>query len=315
MNIAVLDAATLGEDVDLSPILSLGSVTVYPTTAPHQVAERIRDAHVAVVNKIRLNRENLPAAKDLRLICITATGYDNIDVDCCRELGIALCNVPGYSTDSVAQLSVAMALSLVNRLNEYNAFVHSGDYSRSGVANRLTPVYHELSAMTWGIVGGRAIGTRVAEVAKAFGCHVLVCRRKKDDRYEQVELDELCRRADVISLHVPLNGQTRGMISKERIAEMKPTAVFVNTARGAVTDEEALARALEEGRLGGIGVDVYSREPFDREHPFYRLLGNPRAILTPHMAWGSYEARNRCVVTVAENARRFFEGNPQNRIV
>ena len=315
MKIVLLDTATLGYDLDLSPITSLGDAVEYENTAPEQIAERLQGANVAVLNKLKLNASNLSEAKDLRLICVAATGYDNIDTEYCRDHGIALCNVPGYSTDSVAQITLAMALSLASKLTEYNSFVHSGDYTASGVANKLTPVYHELSSMTWGIVGGGAIGSKVAHVAKAIGSHVLVCRRKPDDRYEQVDIDELCQRSDIISLHVPLTDDTRGMISRERIAKMKPGAILINVARGAVTDEQALADAIESGHLGGIGIDVYSKEPFGVDHPFYRILGRENVCLTPHMAWGSAESRARCVATMAENITRFFAGNAQNRIV
>ncbi|MBR6680669.1 MAG: hydroxyacid dehydrogenase [Clostridia bacterium] len=315
MKIVLLDTATLGEDIDLSPITSLGDVVEYKHTAPDEIAERLADADVAVLNKLKLNSSNLSEAKHLRLICVAATGYDNIDTEYCREHGIALCNVPGYSTDSVAQITLAMALSLVSHLNEYNRFVHSGDYTASGIANKLTPIYHELSSMTWGIVGGGAIGSRVASVAKAMGCRVLICRHKPDDRYEQTDIDELCKRSDIISLHVPLTPETRSLISRERIASMKRGAILINVARGAVADEAALADAIETGHLGGLGVDVYSKEPFESDHPFTRILGKDNVCLTPHMAWGSAEARARCVATMAENITRFFAGNAQNRIV
>ena len=315
MKIVLLDTATLGGDVDLSPITSLGEAVEYANTAPEQIAERLADADVAVLNKLKLGSNNLGNAKNLKLICVAATGYDNIDTVYCREHGIALCNVPGYSTDSVAQITLAMALSLASHLSEYNRVVHSGEYTASGVANKLTPIYHELSSMTWGIVGGGAIGSAVARVAEAIGCKVLVCRRKKDDRYEQVDIDEICRRSDIISLHVPLTDETRGMISRERIADMKHGAIVINVARGAVTDEEALAEAIESGHLGGLGVDVYSKEPFGEDHPFSRILGRENVCLTPHMAWGSSESRARCVSTMAENIVRFFAGNAQNRIV
>ena len=233
----------------------------------------------------------------------------------CRSLGIAVCNVPAYSTESVAQLTVAMALSLANRLEDYRSYVHSGAYSLSGVANRLTPSYHELSSMTWGIMGGGAIGSRVAMLAKAFGCHVLMCRQSPDDRYEQVSVDELCRRSDILSLHVPLTDKTRGIISRERIATMKQDAILINVARGAVTDEEALTDAILEGRLGGLGVDVYSCEPFPADHPFTKILDRSNVCLTPHMAWGAVEARNRCLCVIGENIASFFGGGRKNRIV
>ena len=315
MKIVILDAATLGADIDLTPITAQGEVTVYQTTAQHEVAERLQDADAVVVNKLKMNAESLQNAYRLRLICVTATGYDNVDTAYCRARGIALCNVPGYSTDSVAQVTVAMALSLATHLVAYRDRVHSGAYTEGGVANHLTPVFHELSAMTWGIVGGGAIGTRVAEIAEAMGCRILLCRRKKQERFCQVELNELLAQSDIVSLHVPLTDETRHMIDAEALRKMKDNAILINVARGAVTDEAAVADAVISGKLGGLGVDVYSTEPFPTDHPFTPLTGRENVCLTPHMAWGSAEARARCVATVAGNIRNFFVGKEQNRIV
>ncbi|MGN1094751.1 MAG: NAD(P)-dependent oxidoreductase [Eubacteriales bacterium] len=315
MNIAILDSATLGDDIDLSPLSKIGNLSEYPLTEDEKVSQRLENADVAVINKIKLGRNNLSGAKNLRLICVAATGYDNIDTEYCREKGIALCNVPGYSTDSVAELTAAMALSLLTHLTEYRDFVHSGKYSESGKANCLVPVYHEMSSLTWGIVGGGGIGARVAGIASALGCKVIMCRRKKEERYDQVSIDELCERADIISLHVPLNEETRNMINDNRIEKMKDGVIFINVSRGAVADEKALAEAVESGKIGGLGIDVYSKEPFGKEHPFYSLLGRKNVCLTPHMAWGAYEARNRCIKTIAENINSFFSGEVENRIV
>jgi glycerate dehydrogenase len=314
MKIVILDSGTLGADIDLEPIRALGDVIEYKQTLPGEIAQRLTDADVAVLNKCKLNRENLADAKNLKLICVAATGYDNIDLPFCRERGIALCNVPGYSTDSVAQLSVSMALSLVTHLDEFRAFVHSGEYSRSGSANRLEPVYHEIAGQTWGVVGGGGIGSKVAEIAKALGCRVRLCRRKPEDRYEAADIDRICRECDIISLHVPLTDETRGMISRERIDSMKDGVVIVNTARGAVCDEKAIADAVISGKIGALGCDVYSKEPFREDHPFSAILDCPNVCLTPHMAWGSYEARQRCVRRMAENITEFYKGNNHNRI-
>ncbi len=315
MNIVILDAGTLGDDLSLEPLRKHGAVTEYAFTAPEQIAERLQGADVAVLNKVKMNANTLQGVTDLKLICVAATGYDNIDLDYCKEHGIAVCNVPAYSTDSVAQITVAMALSLASHLTEFRNFVHDGSYSKGDIANRLTPYYHELSSMTWGVVGGGGIGTRVAQIAKAMGCRVLMCRRKPDDHFEQVDIDTLCEQSDIVSLHVPLTDQTRHMINTERLNKMKDGAILVNVARGAVTDEEAVAKAVENGKLGGLGVDVYSVEPFRADHPFHRLLSRDNVCLTPHMAWGSVESRNRCLSVISENIRHFFDGTSQNRIV
>ena len=315
MKIAVLDKDTLGLDIDLSPIYALGEVSEYPTTAPDEVSERVKDAEVVIINKIKLGEQNLSRAENLKLICVAATGYDNIDTAYCRERGIALANVPGYSTVSVAQIAVSMALSLVNRQDEYRNFVKSGQYSDSGLANKLTPVYHEVSSLKWGILGGGGIGTKVAEVARAFGCEVLVFRRKQEGDFPLSDIDTICRECDIISVHLPLSDETRGILSAERIAMMKKTAIVINTARGAVADEAALADAIKEERIAGLGVDVYSTEPFPRTHPFFEIADRENVILTPHMAWGSKEARARCVSEMAENISAFFSGEIRNRIV
>lgn len=315
MKIVVLDKSTLGEDIDLSPIYALGEVETFETTPAHLVAERIQNADVVIINKIKLNRKNLSNAKSLKVICVAATGYDNIDCEYCKENSIAVCNVPGYSTDSVAQVTLSLALSLVTHLKEYESFVNSGKYSKSGVANKLTPVYHELSSLTWGVVGGGGIGTKVAEIAKAFGCKVLMCRRKQEGNYTLADIDTICKECDIISLHVPLSEETRNLINRERIASMKSNAILINTARGAVTDEAALAEAIMEKKIGGLGVDVYSVEPFTEAHPFTKILGYENVCLTPHMAWGSFEARNRCIKMIGENIESFYKGERKNRIV
>lgn len=317
MKISVLDGATLGGD--LTPKIpemfgGFGTVAVRDSTAPDEVEEAICDSGVVIVNKIKLNAENLPAAKKLRLICVAATGYDNIDIDYCRRSGIAVCNVVGYSTYSVAQMTVSMALTLVNHMPEYTEFVRSGAYTKSGVANMLTPVYHELWGKTWGIAGAGNIGRRVAQIAEALGCRVIVNKRTDDRDFECVDIDTLCQTADIISVHTPLTDETRNLISRERIAMMKNDAIFINAARGAVADEAALAEAVEENRLGGLGVDVYSEEPFGENHPFYKILGNKRTCFTPHNAWGAYEARLRCLETIKENISAFLAGERKNRV-
>ncbi len=310
----ILDGATLGDDVSFASLEAVCDLTVYPLTAPHEVAERVKDANVVIVNKIKLNNENLAEADALRLICVAATGYDNIDLAYCRSRSVAVCNVVGYSTNSVAQLTVAMVLELVFHLPVFTDFVKSGAYSASGVANRLTPAFSEIAGKTWGILGAGNIGRQVARVAEAFGCRVIVCRRTPDPDYETVDIDTLCRQTDILSVHTPLTDETRGIISRERIALMKPGAIFVNVARGAVADEAALADAVREGHLGGIGIDVYTEEPFSETHPLYAVRDLPNVLLTPHMAWGAKEARQRCLDEIAENIRAYFAGERRFRV-
>ena len=314
MKIVVLDAASLGGDVDLSPILNLGEATVYEHNTPENLISCIGDAEVIVSNKSKITAQVLEQVPNVKLSCVTATGFDTVDTGYCREHGIGVCNVPGYSTDSVAQVTVALALDLATHLRDYRNFVHSGAYSAGNVANKLSPCWNELAGKTWGIVGGGNIGNRVAKIAQALGCRVIMYRRNPDPEFETVDLDTLCETSDIITIHLALNDQTRGMVGEKQIRKMKKNAIVINVARGAVANEEALAQAIEEDRIGGLGVDVYSVEPFRKDHPFTRILDRNNVCLTPHMAWGSIESRNRCIARVAENIAAFYRGESLNRV-
>lgn len=314
MRITVLDAATLGADISMNVFERFGEVTVYQNTAPEEVEAHTQNAEVLVLNKVKLHAENLKNAHCLKLICVAATGYDNIDLDFCRLRGIAVCNVVGYSTQSVSQVTIAMALSLITHLTEYTEFVQNGSYSRSGVANRLTPVYHEIAGKTWGIIGFGNIGKQVGIVAKALGCHVLVNKRMPIDGWDCVDLDTVCRQSDILSVHTPLTEETRGLLDREHISMLKKDAIIINVARGAVTDETALADAIKEGRIGGLGVDVYSVEPFETSHPFYEIREYSNVCLTPHMAWGGYEARCRVLDEMVRNIQAFVAGEKRCRV-
>ena len=314
MNIVVLDAATLGRDLDLNIFAKYGELTVYQSTSPNEIFERLKNADVAVLNKVKLGAVELEAAKSLKLICISATGFDNVDVNYCREHGIAVSNVVGYSTQSVAQVTIAMALSLMTHLPEYCEMTRNGSYTANGIPNCLTPVYHEICGKTWGIVGFGNIGRQVGTVAKALGCRVLVNKRTPVDDWDCVTLEEICKEADIISIHTPLSDSTRNLIDDAHIRMMKPTAIVINVARGAVTDETALANAIEEGRLGGIGIDVYSTEPYPADHPYHRISQFSNVCLTPHMAWGGYETRVRLMNEMAQNIEAFQKGIRRNRV-
>ena len=207
-----------------------------------------------------------------------------------------------------------MALTIINRMNEYTDFVRSEKYSTSGIANRLEPVYHEICGKVWGIVGVGGIGKQVAKVAEAFGCKVIVNKRTPDSAFDCKDIDTLCKEADIISIHTPLTDETRNLISKERIALMKKDAIVINVARGAVADEAALAEAMKNGRIGGLGIDVYTTEPLPKDNPLMEIKDNPRVCLTPHNAWGAYEARVRCIEIMKQNADVFLSGGIQNRV-
>ncbi len=314
MKIVFLDSLTLGEGIDLSGFCELGEVVIYPSSTNEQIIERVADCDVAITNKLKLNKDNLFNAKNLRLICVTATGFDNIDIEYARTCGIGVCNVVGYSTSNVAQITVGFVLQLINRSKEYQRSVSSGEYSECGVANILSPIYREIDGLKWGIVGFGNIGRRVAAIAEALGCRVLVNKREKVDGFECVDIDTICRECDIITLHTPLNDGTRGLINKERISLMKDGVILVNVARGAVTDERAVADAIKSGKIGGFGCDVYSAEPFTQEHPYYEIKDMDNVLLTPHMAWGSLDSRVRLCDEVKKNIESYFDEKIRNRV-
>lgn len=314
MKIAILDAKTLGEDLELSLFEALGELAIYDTTSPKEMEERTKDVDVIIVNKIRCNAQTLSHAERLRLICVAATGYDNVDIAYARERGIAVANVVGYSTNSVTQVTLAMVLSLATHLSEYSAYTKSGRYSSGRFANALTPVYHELAGKTWGIYGCGNIGRRVAAAAQALGCRVLVTKRTPVSDYECVSLETLLKEADVLTVHTPLTAETRASIGKTELARMKKGSILVNVARGAVLDEEAVTESVLSGHLGGFGTDVYAEEPFRTGHPYEKLYTSENVILTPHMAWGAREARERCMQEIKKNIEAFLKKEVRNRV-
>ena len=209
---------------------------------------------------------------------------------------------------------MASVLELSTHIREFSSFVSSGRYTASGSANKVTPVFNELAGKTWGIIGLGNIGKKVASIANAFGCRVIAFKRRPDDAYDCVDLDTLCRESDIISIHVPLSDSTRSLIGARELDMMKNNVILYNAARGAVTDEKAVAEAILNKKIGAFGSDVYSTEPFPAEHPFTTILNESNVCLTPHMAWGSYESRVRCLDTVTDNIRVFYAGGTQNRV-
>ena len=314
MNICILDKSSMGNDTPFDPIYKFGKVEIYDSTLPSEIVQRTENAEVIITNKVRITDAVISKAKNLKLICVFATGFDNIDLISARKHGVAVCNVPGYSTDSVTLLTVSTVLALYSHLKEYNEYVVSGRYTESGVANRLVPVFHELRGKTWGIVGFGNIGKAVAKVAESFGMKVLVNKRTPIPEYECVDIDTLCKNSDIISLHCPLNDATKNLIDRNRLSIMKNNVVLVNEARGAVVDEESVADAIKEGTIGAFGCDVYSAEPFGKEHPYTEIMNLPNVLLTPHAAWGAYEARERCVNVIANNIQSFLDKKSLNRV-
>ena len=315
MKIILLDAKTLGSDIPLTVFSDMGEFVSYPKTSPEEAPGRIANADVIVTNKVKLRADILCHAPNLKLICVTATGYDNVDIDYCKQNGVAVCNVKGYSTECVAQLTISMALSLTNHLRVFDDYVKSGEYSKSGIQNKLTPTFNEVYGKTWGIVGLGNIGKRVADIAKVMGCRVLAYKRTPVEDYECVNLETLMRESDFISVHIPSSPETVGLISREMLSLTKEKAILINVARGNVLDEQAVADSILDGSLYGFGCDVYSTEPFPENHPYSKLSKCGNVILTPHMAWGGYETRVRLVSEVAENIKAFYKGEERNRVV
>ena len=314
MKIKVLDKKSLGDDTPFEALYALGEVEVYDATPASLAPERVADADVVIINKVKITDEVISAAKNLKLVCVFATGFDNIDLDSARRHGVAVCNVPGYSTESVALYTVATVTALCARLIDYRSFVNSGEYTASGVPNRLVPVYHEIAGKKWGIIGYGNIGKAVGRVAEALGAELVVNKRTPVPGVRCVDVDTLCRECDIITLHCPLNDGTRRIINEEGLALMKDGVIIVNEARGAVLDEQAVTDAVLSGKIGGFGCDVYSVEPFGTDHPYNKLLDLSNVILTPHAAWGSYESRKRCMEIIVENIKSFYSGEKLNRV-
>lgn len=314
MKITVLDRSAMGMDLPLDALERFGEVVVFDSTPSDSVKERISDSDIVVLNKVKITEEIINDSSSLKLICVFATGFDNIDVKAAQKAGVAVCNVPGYSTDSVVLFTMANVLALFSRLREYNNFVTSGEYTMSGVPNKLTPVFHELSGKVWGIVGLGNIGKAVAKVAEAMGAKVIAYKRTPVEEYECVDIDELCHRSDIITLHCPLNDGTRSIINKKRISMMKDSVIIVNEARGAVVNEEDIRDAIISKRIAAYGSDVYSIEPFDENHPFNVIKDKNNVLLTPHAAWGAYEARVRCLEIICDNISAFINNKTLNRV-
>ena len=311
-----LDLASLAEaDLDLAGLREvLPEWSMYPATSPAQCLERIGDAHVVVVNKVVLDEAILGGARNLKLVCITATGTNNVDLEAATRLGIVVSNVTAYATESVAQHVMAVMLAHHTRLLEYEAAVRRGDWSRSPQFCLLDYPVRELRDKTLGIVGYGELGRGVEKLARAFGMQVLIAQRPGGEpQAGRVELDELLARADVVTLHVPLAPNTDKLINAHRLAQMQRHALLINTSRGAVVDNAALAQALRDGVIGGAALDVLDIEPPPADHP---LLANdiPNLILTPHTAWAGRGARQAVVDQTTQNIRGWLEGKPRNPV-
>ncbi len=315
--ICILDALTLGEDADLSAFQALGEVSVYDSTAPEQIVERIKDCEIIVTNKVVLNASNLPYAPQVKLICVAATGTNNIDLEYTRSQNITVTNVAGYSTHSVAQHTFAMLFYLLESPAYYDSYVKSGQYAKSQIFTNLARPFWELTGKTWGIIGLGTIGRTVADIARAFGCQVIYYSTSGQNRnhdYSRKDLAELLQTADIVSIHAPLNKQTFDLLNYQRLQLMRPNVILLNLGRGNIVNEADLARALDEGLIAGAALDVLEREPIGRENPLLKIKQPDRLFITPHIAWSSREARETLVKEIANNIEGFLEGTPRNLV-
>lgn len=306
IKIVFLDAASIGDDVSLDSIASLGELVTYPFTKPEEVFERVADCDVLIINKIQIGKEQIDAAKNLKLICIAATGTNNVDLVYAESKGIPVKNVAGYSTESVSQVTMAMILSLACHIGYYDNLVKSGEYSRGNVVSDVSRYWGELKGQRLGIVGLGTIGSRVAQLAECFGmevCYYSTSGKPHSDKYNHLPLNELLATSDFISVHAPLNENTKNLITYDKLALCKKTAKVINIGRGGIINEEDLVKALNDNVIEGIGIDVFSKEPIPESSPYLKIKDKTKALLLPHIGWTSKEARILLVKKIAENIK------------
>ena len=310
MKIVFLEAQSIGDDIDLSGFDALGEVVKYPIATAEQTPELIADADVAVLSKIPVNEATIGAAKNLKLVCLTATGTNNLDKDYLDSHGIAWRNVADYSTESVAQHTFAMLFYLLEKLRYYDDYVKDGAYTQDTVFTHFDERFCEIKGKTWGIIGLGNIGRRVAAIASAFGANVIYASasgRTTQDGYHQVDLDTLYAESDIISVHAPLNKYTENLINKDALSKMKSNCIFINVGRGPIVVEEDLADALENGEIAAAGLDVLRVEPMLADNPLGRIKDSKKLLITPHIAWASVEARTRLMDIILGQIKEFFD--------
>ena len=315
MKLVILERNSAGTDVDVSCFEKFGEVTCYPNTVAANTAERVKDADIILANKAPLNESTLKDAPNVKLICLLATGFDNVDLAYCKSRGIKVTNVINYCTSTVAQHTLLLALALSEKIAFYDDYVKSGAYSAQDRFSNFDRTFYDLEGKTWGIIGMGTIGRRVAGLAQAFGCRVIfysASGKSTCTDYERVEFDTLLQESDILSLHCPLSDRTRGLINKDALSKMKETAILVNVARGPVVDTQALYDALVTDQIAGAGLDVLEQEPMAKDNPLSQIKDSTKLIITPHMAWASLESRTHLVEEVAKNIEAFLAGENRN---
>ncbi len=309
MKIVVLDASTLGDVSNLKDVEKFGDVTYFDATNPKQTVERSENADIILTNKVIIDKAVIDKLPKLKLVCITATGMNNVDLEYAKQKGIEVKNAVGYSTHSVSQVTFSMAFHLLSNLNEYDKYVKSKEYSLSSIFTNLLSGFSEMRGKKWGIIGMGNIGRNVAKIASSFGAEVIYHSTsgvKRDEGYEQVSLKELLNNSDIISLHSPLNDTTANLIDADELSMMKKSAILINVARGGIVNENALVDALNNNIIAGAGVDVFTKEPIEKDSPFYKINNKEKIVLSPHIAWASAEARQTLMEKVIENIEEFI---------
>lgn len=310
MKIVFLDAKSIGEDIDLSIFEELGEVVKYDYTSAKEAPERAKDADVLIINKVEINEQSVGQAEHLKLVCVTATGTNNLDKAYLDKRGIAWRNVAGYSTESVAQHTFAMLFYLLEKLPYYDAYVKDEHYMGDTSFTHFAKHFHQIADMTWGIIGLGNIGRKVADIAKTFGCHVIyysTSGRNAQPGYEQVSFDELLSQSDIVSVHAPLDENTKDLMNAEAFSKMRSNAIFLNVGRGPIVCEDALADALNHGTIAAAGLDVLREEPMSPDNPLRNIKDSEKLLITPHIGWASVEARTNLMKIIYGQIKEYFQ--------
>lgn len=309
MKIVFLDAITIGSDIDLSDFETLGEVVKYGFTTPEETPERVADTDIVITNKAPINEQTIRNAKNLKLVCVTATGTNNLDKPYLEKRGIAWRNVPAYSTEIVAQHTFALLLYLMEKLRYYDDYVKEERYVNDTVFTHFAEHFFQISGKTWGIIGLGNIGRKVTEIARAFGTNVIYYSPSgspAQEGYTQVDFDTLLSTSDIVSVHAPLNEYTEGLMNAEAFAKMKPTAIFLNLGRGPIVVEQDLYEALENNTIMAAGLDVLCQEPMSTDNPLLKIKDSKKLFITPHIAWASVETRTKLMHIIYEQIKEFL---------
>lgn len=312
MKIVFLDRKSIGEDIDLAEYNKLGQVVIYDYSTDEQIPERVNDADIIVCNKMPINEQSVGKAKNLKLVCVTATGTNNLDKEYLEKRGIAWRNVAGYSTEAVAQHTFALLFYLLEHLSYYDNYVKSDKYVNDSMFTHFEKHFNELSGKKWGIIGLGNIGKRVADIATCFGADVSyysTSGRNNNSDYPRVDFNTLLKESDVISIHAPLTDDTLGLIDKAALNKMKKTAILINVGRGPIIVEKDLAEALECGQIAAAGLDVLDIEPMSENNPLRHIKDSEKLLITPHIAWAAVEARQRLMHIIAGQIEEFIQMN------